>query len=358
MILTVSLLAGQCGKSEGPTQTSTPDTTAVDSIPPAPITDLLAKNPTTSSVYLLWTAPGDDELEGTAESYDIRYYSEPITDANWPIASQFDGEPAPKPAGRVETVNIDGLDESTKYFFAVKTTDDVGNTSALSNSVSETTLNESLPPAIVSDLGAVAVGVYSFRLAWTAPGDDGIVGTASEYDIRYSLQPITEDTWASATKVSTPPVPKPGGEPETLIVSNLRTPQSHYFALRTADEGPNWSGMSNVAFGLGYNVELAILGTHLEKGEETRIVFRAPGGRSVWINVNTIGIIECDPSNSWVKDSIVEGVRYSEGIHEIYYDFMVDGEYLPPAVYYIVLCWDFDYQTMGYVYFDNPTSMR
>jgi hypothetical protein len=29
-------------------------------------------------------------------------------------------------------------------------------------------------------------------LTWTAPGDDDLVGTASEYDLRYSLEPIND----------------------------------------------------------------------------------------------------------------------------------------------------------------------
>jgi len=354
MILAICLLAGQCGKSEGPTQTSTPDTTSVDSIPPAAIADLLAKNPTTTSVLLLWTAPGDDGLEGTAESYDIRYYGEAITEANWDDAVQFDGEPAPKPAGQVETVNIDGLDEITEYFFAVKATDDAGNMSGLSNPVSETTLNESMKPAAVTDLSALAVGEYTFQLTWTASGDDGKVGTASEYDIRYSMDPITPESWATATRVKQPPVPKSAGEPETLLVSQMRSQSNYYFAMMLADEVPNWSGISNVAFGLGYNVQLFLPNHHIHPGEELKFFFRAPGEVTVTINLNQYGIMGCDPTHVWVKDWIVPSVSYAEGIYEISYDFNKSGEYLPFATYYVVLCWDFEFQTSSVVYFESP----
>ncbi len=353
-ILAIGLLAGQCGKNDGPTQTTTTGTDPVDTIPPAAITDLVAKNPTYNSVFLLWTAPGDDGTAGSADSYDIRYHNEQITDVNWDDATQYDREPVPKPAGELESVSISGLDEVTTYYFAVKTTDDEGNTSGISNPVFETTLHENMPPVIVTNLSAVAVDNYSFRLTWTAPGDDGIVGTASEYDIRYSQQKITPENWGAATKVSQPPAPKTGGEPETLLVSQMRAPVNYYFALMTADEVPNWSGMSNVAFGMGYNVQLFLPDRHIKMGEELRFFFRAPGEVMVTINLNQYGIMGCDPTHVWVKDWIVPSLRYPEGIHEITYDFKKNGEYLPLATYYVVLCWDFEFQTSSVVYFEAP----
>jgi hypothetical protein len=56
-----------------------------DAIPPAAVTDLAATSPTTSSIVLTWTAPGDDGSIGRATTYDIRYLAGtiPITDANW-----------------------------------------------------------------------------------------------------------------------------------------------------------------------------------------------------------------------------------------------------------------------------------
>jgi hypothetical protein len=355
VILAIALLSGQCGKDEGPTQTQNDITDPLDTIPPAAISDLLTKIPTANSIYLQWTAPGDDGMEGTADSYDVRYHSEQITELNWEDATKFDGEPVPNPAGQNEAVNISGLDVITTYFFAVKSTDDAGNTSELSNSTSETTLNEAIAPVVVTDLEAVAIGEYSFRLTWTAPGDDGIVGTASEYEIRYSMQPITAANWASATEVGQPPAPKPGGEPETLVVSQIRAPQNHYFAMKAADEVPNWSDMSNVAFGLGFGVQLYLMDRHIQVGEELTFLFRAPpGGALVTVNLNRYGIMGCDPTHTWVHDWIVPSAPYPEGIHEVTYDFMKNnGTYLPPATYYVVLCWDWEFETSSVVYLEN-----
>jgi hypothetical protein len=353
-ILALGLLSGRCGKDKGPTQTPTTITDPVDTIPPAAIDNLLTRNPTCTSVLLQWTAPGDDGMEGTAESYDIRYHSEEITDLNWDVATQYIGEPNPSPGWNLESVDIKGLDVITTYFFAVKTTDDAENTSALSNPASGTTLNESMPPIMVNDLDAVAIGEYSFRLTWTAPGDDGMVGNASEYDVRYSMQPITEQSWATATRVQQPPAPKAVGEPETLIVSQMRSQSNYYFAMMAADEVPNWSEMSNVAFGMGYNVKLFFPDRHVRRGEELRFFFRAPGDVAVTINLNRYGIMGCDPTHVWVWDWIVPSIKYPEGIHEMTYDFKKNGEYLPVATYYVVLCWKHEFQTSGVVYFEDP----
>ena len=73
------------------------------------------------------------------------------------------------------------------------------------------------------------------------------------------------------------------------------------------------------------------------------------------INLNQYGIMGCDPTHVWVKGWIVPSVRYSEGIHEVTYDFKKnDGTYLPAATYYVVLCWDWDFQTSSAVFFEDP----
>ena len=90
----------------------------------------------------------------------------------------------------------------------------------------------------------------SVSLTWTAPGDDGSVGRASAYDLRYSETPIAADTaswWSSATPVGTMPAPLTAGSRESFIVAGLGTGKTFYFVIRASDEVPNLSGYSNVA---------------------------------------------------------------------------------------------------------------
>lgn len=84
------------------------------------------------------------------------------------------------------------------------------------------------------------------RLRWTAPGDDGNSGRASKYDIRYSLNPITEQNWASATQVDDEPAPHIAGSNESCIVTGLERYSEYYFGIKSADEVFNWSDISNV----------------------------------------------------------------------------------------------------------------
>jgi outer membrane protein assembly factor BamB len=105
-------------------------------------------------------------------------------------------------------------------------------------------------PATVTDLASSASTTNSITLTWTAPGDDGNTGTASEYDIRYSTSPITEANWnAAATLCKGEPAPQPAGSSERFTVTRLSSGTTYYFALKTADEVSNWSLLSNVASG-------------------------------------------------------------------------------------------------------------
>ena len=45
---------------------------------------------------------------------------------------------------------------------------------------------------------ATEPGASHVTLAWSAPGDDGFVGVALRYDLRYSLEPITTVNFGQA----------------------------------------------------------------------------------------------------------------------------------------------------------------
>ena len=86
----------------------------------------------------------------------------------------------------------------------------------------------------------------SVTLNWTASGDDGSVGTAAQYDVRYSTSNITNANFGNATQATGEPAPKVAGSAETFTISNLAANTTYYFALKAADEATNWSGLSNV----------------------------------------------------------------------------------------------------------------
>jgi hypothetical protein len=90
----------------------------------------------------------------------------------------------------------------------------------------------------------------SIGLTWTAPGDDGAIGRAAAYEIRFSVDPPGTDLagwWNGAAAVVGVPPPQPAGTRETFSVSGLVTGATYYFVLRTRDEAMNWSDYSNIA---------------------------------------------------------------------------------------------------------------
>lgn len=84
-------------------------------------------------------------------------------------------------------------------------------------------------------------------LIWTSPGDDGINGTATRYDIRYSMNlPITEDNFLVSAVVPGPPLPNESGSLQLVVVRDIVPGAVYYFAMKTVDERGNWSPISNV----------------------------------------------------------------------------------------------------------------
>jgi len=87
----------------------------------------------------------------------------------------------------------------------------------------------------------------SVTLAWTSTGDDSLTGTASQYDIRYSTSAITAVNFASATRVTVGvPIPAVSGTNQSAVIVGLTPLMTYWFAIKIADEVPNWSMLSNV----------------------------------------------------------------------------------------------------------------
>jgi hypothetical protein len=97
------------------------------------------------------------------------------------------------------------------------------------------------PAAALAQAGADTV-----VLAWTAPGDDGNVGTASGYELRMAPFAIDDANWNSATPIAGVPSPMPNGTRQQFIVRGLTRGQTYWFAIKSVDDNSNWSGLSNV----------------------------------------------------------------------------------------------------------------
>jgi phosphodiesterase/alkaline phosphatase D-like protein len=101
-------------------------------------------------------------------------------------------------------------------------------------------------PIGMSGIAHAQTGTSSVQLSWTAPGDDGMTGTGSQYDLRYSTATITSANFASATRWVGTPTPTAPGTTQSTTVTGLQSNTTYWFAIKAGDEVPNWSVMSNV----------------------------------------------------------------------------------------------------------------
>jgi ELWxxDGT repeat protein len=142
---------------------------------------------------------------------------------------------------------------------------------------------EGVPPSPVTDLSGVDAGPRSAKLTWTSTGDDGGLGTAAAYDLRYGTTPIDEQIFVTATPVASPNLPKPAGNPESLEVFGLSPGTTYYFALKVIDDVGNASPLSNVA-AITTPSEMFLLSDDFESGTSRWSLGGSDGqgGPSLW----------------------------------------------------------------------------
>lgn len=128
---------------------------------------------------------------------------------------------------------------------------DSGQASAVS--VNDT--GDNTPPAAVTDLLAEPGAVPgTITLSWTAPGNDGNIGTASHFVILsttsagynwagYSWAGFEGAGLSSATRLAE----GPAGDNISYDAPRLRGGVTYYFALQASDFVPNVGGLSNIA---------------------------------------------------------------------------------------------------------------
>lgn len=237
---------GTSGLTSGLSNVAAGTTLPLDFIPPAPTSDLYAVEARTNLVILGWTATGDDGMVGHATAYDIHMSSNPIDESNFAAGTVLAPGLVPQAPGQAETVLVVGLAPGTDYWFAIKVVDEQNNWSSLTV-VQVTTLADMTPPAAVRNLEASGAGPFSATLSWTATGNDGSVGAASRYQIRYSTAPLDETSWGTATVAANAVAPQSAGGDEQCTVCGLQPATTYYLALKVQDAAGNISGISNVA---------------------------------------------------------------------------------------------------------------
>ncbi len=136
------------------------------------------------------------------------------------------------------------------FSYAVSAWDGYGE-SALSAQASAVSVDndpssDAAAPAAVTGLSASPGVPGRALLSWTASGDDGAVGSASGYEIRYGTYPAfawgSGSVWASSRAAT-----GASGAPETETVTGLYGGVTYYFLIKAYDDRPNYSAASPTA---------------------------------------------------------------------------------------------------------------
>ena len=149
-----------------------------------------------ASITLHWTAPGDDSLSGRATTYDLRYSMDPITSSNFTLATRVPTN-QPLTSGSRETYTVSGLLMNAYYRFALRTADEAGNWSAISNVIM-------LNPSTVVGVDDAAAGIqFSSPQPNPAHGTTaftlGLPEAKQIQVVAYDIQGRTVKTLASGT---------------------------------------------------------------------------------------------------------------------------------------------------------------
>ncbi|MCG7849634.1 MAG: hypothetical protein MIO93_10710, partial [ANME-2 cluster archaeon] len=103
-----------------------------------------------------------------------------------------------------------------------------------------------IPPGNITDLNAITGDTDGeINLTWTASGDDGDIGTAFKYNLRYSNESIdTMEKFMNATYYPINFRPNMTGTDEVIMLLGLE-PGRYYFAIVVYDEVMHASNLSN-----------------------------------------------------------------------------------------------------------------
>jgi len=129
------------------------------------------------SLIVTWTAPGDDGTVGRASIYELRVAIVPLTEANFSSGLIVPGVPSPADAGTHQTFVLRGLSRGTNYWLGLRTMDEAGNWSAISNIVPFSWPADAAPPSAPSGVTAELLsGTSTVHLTWLPNSEADLAG--------------------------------------------------------------------------------------------------------------------------------------------------------------------------------------
>ena len=106
------------------------------------------------------------------------------------------------------------------------------------------------PPAAPRDPVVMSATGNEARLAFAAPGDDGLTGPISAYEIRYSVESeLTAENFADGIRLEDGvPAPGPAGEQRDFVVAGLLPETDYYVGIRAVDDCRNVGPITFIHF--------------------------------------------------------------------------------------------------------------
>ncbi len=166
------------GKESEPTNLSV--VRPSDLVTASPVTNLQMASADTSSLTLSWNQEDHPDFVGNILGYDARYSNEPIDNANWFKADEIDTSNMVTKKDGTKNLTVPRLTPGSTYWFAIKTIDQFGQSSALSNIVGAKTLDLSPPNAPQNVAYTKSTG--GLNVTWTMGNDYDLAG----YEIYYT----------------------------------------------------------------------------------------------------------------------------------------------------------------------------
>lgn len=104
--------------------------------------------------------------------------------------------------------------------------------------------DDEIAPAKIDGLEVVESLMSSVEINFNISGDDGFEGAASEYEVKVSSEPITDENWASSKLIASSDVSIEDGV-ATFVLNNLALNSTGYVAVRASDDIGNVSEISD-----------------------------------------------------------------------------------------------------------------
>jgi chitodextrinase len=196
--------------------------------------------------------PGNGQVRSTLPVTQVELtdaYGNPTRVSSPTVAVSLQGgNPASVLSGTLQVSPVDGLAN-----FSDLSVDEEGNgfqltaVAAALPQVTSASFNviDDVPPGVVT-LTSTGQTSTSIALTWTAVGDDGSLGAAARYELRYATTPITQPAEFAAATLAAEGTPGAPGSTASFTVTGLNAATEYHFAVRMWDSADNASALQDL----------------------------------------------------------------------------------------------------------------